>query len=112
MVIGVSFTLYLVKNIIKSTIHCSKDTAFVLSLPFAAFAVIAIFFVISYVVTHDEGIADKLLKEDEMNFKIPSSNEFLKKLNELDDNQFDSIYKKLIDEIDGKNNKGNQKERH
>lgn len=47
-----------------------------------------------------------------MNFKIPSSNEFLKKLNELDDNQFDSIYKKLIDEIDGKNNKGNQKERH
>ena len=31
-----------------------------------------------------------------MSFKIPSADEFIKKLNELDDNTFNSIYKHLV----------------
>lgn len=35
-----------------------------------------------------------------MNFKIPSANEFIKRLNELDEKTFDSIYEKLIYDVE------------
>lgn len=35
-----------------------------------------------------------------MSFKIPSANEFIKRLNELDEKTFDSIYEKLIHDVE------------
>ena len=35
-----------------------------------------------------------------MSFKIPSADEFIKKLNELDEKTFDSIYERLIYDVE------------
>lgn len=43
-------------------------------------------------------------------FKIPSADEFIKKLNKLDKKTFDLIYEKLIDNVEADNSDRNKQD--
>lgn len=45
-----------------------------------------------------------------MNFKIPSADEFIEKLNKLDEKTFDLIYEKLIDDVEADNSDRNKQD--